>query len=47
MHLMKLLGHVGQVEPRFGPFGDSGSVHGLRQIYHRLINHFVCTRWYS
>jgi hypothetical protein len=40
-HLMVLLGDVGQVEGRFGPFGDSINlearyVHGLRQMYHRL-----------
>jgi hypothetical protein len=43
---------VGHVESRFGPFGDSISVgvrwvHGLRQTYHRLINRFGRTRWYS
>jgi len=47
-----LLGDVAQVEARFGSFGHSANldarmVHGLRQTYHRLINHFVCTRWYS
>jgi hypothetical protein len=26
MHLMELLGDVGHVESRFGPFGDSVSV---------------------
>jgi hypothetical protein len=26
MHLMELLGDLGHVEPRFGPFGDSVSV---------------------
>jgi hypothetical protein len=36
---------LGHVESRFGPFGDSVSfgarlVHGLREMYHRLINHF-------
>ena len=42
---MELLGDVGLVESRFGPFGDSvgvgaRSVHGLRHTYHWLINHF-------
>jgi hypothetical protein len=41
-----------QVEARFGPFGDSANldarlVHGLRQMYHRLKNHFGRTRWNS
>jgi hypothetical protein len=45
---MELLGDVGHVEPRFGLFGDSVNigareVHGLRQTYHRLGNHFGCT----
>ena len=36
---MELLGDVGHVESRFGPFGDivsvgAGHVHGLRQTYH-------------
>ena len=36
---MELLGDVGHVESRFGPFGDSviigaRSVHGLCQTYH-------------
>jgi hypothetical protein len=35
-----------------GPFHDGVSVrarwvHGLRQTYHRVGNHFGCTRWYS
>jgi hypothetical protein len=35
------LGDVGQVEARFGLFGDNVNldarkVHGLRQMYHRL-----------
>jgi hypothetical protein len=43
-HMMELLGDVGHVESRFGPFGHGVSVsarlvHGLRQTYHRLINH--------
>jgi hypothetical protein len=40
---MVLLGDEAQVEARFGPFGDSANldkVHGFRQIYHRLRNHF-------
>ena len=49
---MELLGNVGHVESYFGPFGDSVSdgmrkVHGLRQMYHMLINHFGHTRCYS
>jgi hypothetical protein len=49
---MELLGDVGQVEARFGPFGDSSNldaryVHNLHRTYHRLGNHFGCTRWYS
>jgi hypothetical protein len=49
---MVLLGDVGHVEYRFGPFGDSVSVvarqvHALRQTYHRLTNRFGHTRWYS
>ena len=49
---MELLGDVGHVESRFGPVGDSVSVgasqlHGLRQTYHRLRNHFGRTRCYS
>jgi hypothetical protein len=49
---MELLGDVGHVESRFGPFGDSVSigarwVHGLCQTYHRLKNPFGCTRCYS
>jgi hypothetical protein len=42
---MELLLDVGLVETRFGPFRDSvnldaRNVHGLHQMYHRLINHF-------
>ena len=49
---MELLGYSGYVESHFFPFGDSVSVgatkvHGLRQTYHRLRNHFGRTRWYS
>jgi hypothetical protein len=51
MHPMELLDDKAQVEARFGPFGDSANldgryVHGLRQTYHWLRNHFGCTRWY-
>jgi hypothetical protein len=40
------------VDARFGLFGDSANidarlVHGLRRTYHRLRNHFGCTRWIS
>jgi hypothetical protein len=49
---MELLGDMGHVESRFGLFRDSVSVgarlvHGLRLMYHRLKNHFGCTRWNS
>jgi hypothetical protein len=42
---MELLCDVGHLESCFGPFGDGVSVrarwvHGLRQTYHRLRNHF-------
>jgi hypothetical protein len=42
---MEPLGDVGHVESRFSLFGDSVSVgarlvHGLRQMYHMLRNHF-------
>ena len=52
MHAIELLGDVGLVESRFGPFGDSVSVgarevHGFRQMYHRHINHFEHSRWQS
>jgi hypothetical protein len=48
---MVLLHDVGPVEGRIGPFGDNvnlnaRSMHGLRRMYHRLGNHFECTRWY-
>jgi hypothetical protein len=51
-HLMEHIGEVGHVYPRFGLFGDSVHVgaryvHGLRHTYHRLSNHFGCTRWNS
>jgi hypothetical protein len=47
--MMELVGDVGHVESHVGPFGDSVSVnatlvHGLRQTYHMLWNHFGCTR---
>jgi hypothetical protein len=46
---MELLGDVGHVESCFSLFGGSVSVgarlvHGLRQMYHRLRNHFGRTR---
>jgi hypothetical protein len=46
---MELLGDVGHVEARFGLFRDSANldtrnVHGLRQTYHRLENHFGHTQ---
>ena len=49
---MELLGDVGHVESHFFLFGDSVSVsarqvHGLRQTYHRLKNHFGRTLWDS
>jgi hypothetical protein len=49
---MELLRDVGHMESCFGPFGDSVSVsarkvHGLRQKYHSLRNHFGHTRWDS
>jgi hypothetical protein len=42
---MELLGDVGHVEARFGPFRDSANldaryVHGLCRMYRRLENHF-------
>jgi hypothetical protein len=48
---MELLGDISHVESCFGPFRDSVSVsarymHSLRQMYHRLTNHFGRTRWY-
>jgi hypothetical protein len=46
---MKLLGDLGHVDSRFGLFVDSANldarlVHGLRQTYHRLGNHFGRSR---
>jgi hypothetical protein len=51
-HPIEHLGAVGHVESHFGPFRDSvvigaALVHGLRQTYHSLRNHFERTRWYS
>jgi hypothetical protein len=34
-----------QVEARFRQFGDSANLEALRSMYHRLKNHFGCTRW--
>jgi hypothetical protein len=49
---MVLLGDGALVEARFDPFGDSANldarlVHGLRQMYHGLSNHFGRTLWNS
>ena len=45
---MELLCVMGHVESRFSLFGDRVRwVHGLRQTYHRLRNHFGSSRWYS
>jgi hypothetical protein len=49
---MELLGDVGHVEARFGPFGDSANldaryVHGLRRTYERIENHIGRTQWNS
>jgi hypothetical protein len=49
---MQLLGDVGHVENRFGPFRDNVSVgarkvHGLRKTYRWLRRRFGRTRWYS
>ena len=49
---MELLGDVGHVKSRLGPFGDNVSIgagyaHALRQTYHTLRNHFGDTEWYS
>jgi hypothetical protein len=51
-HPMELLDDVRHVESGFGLFGDSSSVgaryeHDLHQTFHRLRNHFGCTRWNS
>jgi hypothetical protein len=42
---MEPLGYVGHGKSRFGPFRNGVSVnarqvHGLRQMHHRLSNHF-------
>jgi hypothetical protein len=47
-----LLGDIGHVEARFGPFGDSINldarwVNGLHRMYHGHGNDFAHTRWYS
>jgi hypothetical protein len=49
---MVLLGDEPQMEAYFGLFGGSANleirlVHGLRQMYNSLKNHFGGTRWYS
>jgi hypothetical protein len=49
---MVLQGDEDHVKARFGLFGDSASldarlVHSLCQTYHRIGNHFRCTRWNS
>jgi hypothetical protein len=49
---MVLLGDEAQVEAHFSQFGysanpDTRQVHSLRWTYHRLTNHFGCTRWNS
>jgi hypothetical protein len=49
---MEVLGDVGHVESHMFLFGDTVSVstrlvHGLRQMYHWLRNHFGHTRLYS
>ena len=46
---MVLLGDKAQLEGRFGSFGDSAnldtrSVHGLRETYYWLENHFGRTQ---
>jgi hypothetical protein len=45
MHPMVHLAYVAQLDARFGLFGDSANldtryVHGLRQMYHTVENHF-------
>ena len=50
--LMVLLGDEAQLEARFSPCGDSFNldarlVRGLRRKYHRIGDHFGCTRWNS
>jgi hypothetical protein len=51
-HPLVLFGDEAQVEARFNSFGDSANlnvrlVHGWRQTYHMLRNHFGHTRWNS
>jgi hypothetical protein len=48
-HQLALRGNAAQIEAQFSSFRESGnldarSVHGLHQTYHRLRNHFGCTR---
>jgi hypothetical protein len=50
-HLMVLLGDIGQVEARFGLFGDSINlnarlVFGLHRMYNSHENLFKHTQWY-
>jgi hypothetical protein len=52
LHPMDLLGDVGQMEVRFGPFGDSVNlhtrlVHSLHRTCNRLGSRFGRTRWSS
>ena len=47
---MVLVGDEAQLEPRFGPFGDSANLdarlaHGLRRTYHKPKNRFGPIRW--
>jgi hypothetical protein len=49
---MDVVGDVGHLKFRIGPFGGSvsvraRSVHGFHQTYHVLSNRFGRTRWYS
>jgi uncharacterized protein YjaZ len=51
-HTTEQLGDLGHVESCFYLFADSVNldtrlVQGLRRTYHRLRNHFGCTRWNS
>jgi hypothetical protein len=52
MHPVVLPSDEAQVEPHFILFGDSANLDArqllsLRRTYHRLINSFGRTRWYS
>jgi hypothetical protein len=52
MQPMELLGDVGYLKSHFSQFEDgvcvgARKVHGFRQTYHRLKNHFEHTRWNS